>query len=75
MKTTADDERGFSAEAGEVGLEDEPRQRRPDRPAATANIGEFDPTAAIYMWNASGPRTRRHEFVQWDTDSDDYSEK
>ena len=41
----------------------------------TANIGDFDPTAAIHVWNASGPRTRRPEFVQWDTDSDDYSDE
>ena len=40
----------------------------------TATIGEFDPTAAIHLWNASGPRTRRPEFVQWDTDSD-YSDE
>ncbi|KAK2179503.1 hypothetical protein NP493_484g01000 [Ridgeia piscesae] len=24
----------------------------------TPSIGEFDPTAAIHLWNASGPRTR-----------------
>jgi len=41
----------------------------------TAHIGGFDPTAAIHLWNASGPRTRRPEFVQWDTDSDDYSDE
>ncbi|KAI0222661.1 hypothetical protein LSAT2_026077 [Lamellibrachia satsuma] len=40
----------------------------------TASIADFDPTAAIHLWNSSGTRARRPEFVEFenskDTDSD-----